>query len=417
MANLQSFISYPNDSHFPIQNLPYGVFKTQHRAPRIGVAIGDLILDLFVVTEHRLFKGPILSISECFKQSTLNEFMGLGRAAWTEARNTIQNLLSNNSQISGTDQRNLFFVNQSEVQMVLPANIGDYSDFYASKEHATNAGIMIRGKENALNPNWLWIPVGYHSRSSSILVSGTPVRRPKGQLKIGENPPIHDACRELDFELELGVFIGPGNKIGEPIKIENASEHIFGYVLLNDWSARDIQRWEYVPLGPFCAKNFATTISPWVVTVDALESFKCDGPVQDPAPLPYLTQTGPNAHDINLSVFIKAANMKEPFLISKTNFKYMYWTPKQQLAHHTVTGCNMRPGDLLGTGTISGPTPDSLGSLLELAWKGTNPITIPNGEKRSYIQDGDEIIMSGYCQGNNYRVGFGYCTGVITPAI
>jgi len=412
---LQSFIEYKSDSDFPIQNLPYGVFKTQNRSARIGVAIGEYILDLYTVAEHNLFSSNLIINS--FKKSTLNEFMSLGRSAWTEARNTIQNLLlKDNPQISGNNVRNIFFVHQSEAQMLLPADIGDYSDFYASKEHATNVGTMFRGKENALNPNWVWMPIGYHSRASSVVVSGTPVRRPKGQIKTGNDNPILGACQELDYELEMGVFVGPGNNLSEPIKIENAANHIFGYVILNDWSARDIQRWEYVPLGPFGAKNFATTISPWIVTVDALESFKCTGPIQDPAPLPYLKESGANSYDINLFTYILTNNMKEPFLLTNTNLKYMYWSTKQQLVHHTITGCNMKPGDLLGTGTISGATPESRACFLELSWKGTTPVKLPNGETRSNINDGDEIIMSGYSQGNGYRIGFGTCTGVILPA-
>ena len=276
---------------------------------------------------------------------------------------------------------------------------------------------MFRGKENALMPNWLYLPVGYHGRASSVIVSGTDVHRPKGQLKPPEGPPVFDACKLCDFELEMAFFVGPGNELGKRITIDKAEDHIFGVVLMNDWSARDIQKWEYQPLGPFGAKNWATTISPWVVTLEALEPFRVAGPKQDePLPLEYLRDDSPSAYDINLEVALQAPGA-EPFVVCRSNFKYMYWTMKQQLTHHSVTGCNMGAGDLLGSGTISGPTPDSYGSMLEICWKGTNPLTLPNGEQRKFINDGDVVIMRGYCQGNGFRVGFGECVGKLLPAL
>jgi len=309
-------------------------------------------------------------------------------------------------------------VHQNDVEMFLPAKIGDYTDFYASKEHATNVGTMWRGKENALMPNWLWLPVGYHGRSSSIVVSGTPVRRPRGQTRPDENaPPVFGPCKVLDFELEMAFLVGPGNNQGDPITIENAENHIFGVVLMNDWSARDIQKWEYVPLGPFTAKNWATTISPWVVTLEALEAFRVPGPEQNPKPLDYLQDKAIGSYDIQLTAAVQSEKMKVPQVVSNTNFKYMYWSMKQQLTHHSVTGCNMSTGDLLGSGTISGQTPDSYGSLAEISWGGKNPWVLKEtGEERRYLQDGDSVIMSGYCQGFGFRVGFGDCVGKILPA-
>jgi fumarylacetoacetase len=306
----------------------------------------------------------------------------------------------------------------SEAVMQLPADIGDYTDFYSSREHATNVGTMLRGADNALMPNWLHLPVAYHGRASSIVVSGTDVRRPCGQSKPDkDDAPLFGPSRSLDFELEMAVFVGPGNELGTPIPIGQADEQLFGMVLLNDWSARDIQAWEYVPLGPFLAKNFATTISPWVVTLEALEPFRTAGPVQNPTSLPYLQTSGPGAYDIQLEVLLQSEKMDRPARISHSNFKYLYWSMAQQLAHHTVNGCNLRPGDLLASGTISGPTPDSYGSLLELTWRGSKPLTLPNGDTRTFLQDGDRLTLTGWCQGDGYRVGFGEATGRILPAL
>jgi fumarylacetoacetase len=307
---------------------------------------------------------------------------------------------------------------QSDVKMLLPVRIPNYTDFYSSREHATNVGIMMRGKDNALMPNWLHLPVAYHGRASSIVVSGTDVRRPCGQMKADDaDAPTFGPSRSLDFELELGLLIGQGNELGQPISTAKAAEHVFGMVLVNDWSARDIQKWEYQPLGPFLAKNFATSISPWVVTLDALEPFRIAGPKQDPEPLPYLRCTGDWAYDIHLEITLQSAKMAEPVRISATNSKHLYWNLCQQIAHHTSGGCNLQTGDLLASGTISGPTPDSLGSMLELAWKGTRPIALPGGETRSFLQDGDRVTMTGWCQGDGYRIGFGEVTGRVLPAV
>ncbi|XP_073230518.1 fumarylacetoacetase-like isoform X2 [Porites lutea] len=414
-----SFLQVSQDSHFPLQNLPYGVFSTSvNPRHRIGVAIGEHVLDLCGISEF--FTGPVMSQrKEALQEPTLNAFMGLGREAWKETRDTLQRILSSNEGIlrDNSNLQSRCLIPQSQVEMHLPALIGDYTDFYSSKNHATNVGTMFRGKENALMPNWVHLPVGYHGRASSVVISGTPVRRPLGQTRSDDTkPPVFGPCKLLDFELEMAFFCGPGNNLGEPITIEKVQEHIFGMVIMNDWSARDIQKWEYVPLGPFLAKNFATTISPWVVTMDALQDFAIANPVQEPTPLPYLQHTDPCTFDVNLEVSLNCENIKRPVTICTTNFKNMYWTPKQQLVHHTVTGCNVRPGDLMGSGTISGETPDSYGSMLELSWKGTKPLDLGEGVTRKFLQDGDEVIMTGYCQGNGYRVGFGECRGKILPA-
>ncbi|XP_053127630.1 fumarylacetoacetase [Hemicordylus capensis] len=414
-----SFIPASEKSDFPIQNLPYGVFSTKEVPKhRIGVAIGNQVLDISAV--KHLFDGPILSKHHhVFDQPTLNAFMGLGWEAWKEARTFLQKLLSANEPMlrDNTELRRRAFVPQSSAIMHLPAEIGDYTDFYSSQQHATNVGIMFRGKENALMPNWLHLPVGYHGRASSVVVSGTPIQRPVGQMRPDDTkPPVFGACKLLDIELEMAFFVGPGNKSGEAIPISEAHKHIFGMVLMNDWSARDIQKWEYVPLGPFLGKSFGTTISPWVVTMEALLPFVLPNPIQDPKPLPYLCDDQPYTFDINLFVALKGDGMSKPANICNSNFKHMYWTMKQQLAHHTVNGCNLRPGDLLASGTISGPDPEAFGSMLELSWKGTKAIDLGNGHSRKFLQDGDEVIITGYCQGNGHRVGFGECSGKVLPA-
>ncbi|KAM4676845.1 fumarylacetoacetase [Discoglossus pictus] len=413
-----SFIQIEQHSDFPIQNLPYGVFSTEDEPRhRIGVAIGDQILDLSVI--RHLFTGPFLSgKQDVFNQPTLNSFMALGHNAWKEARQYLQKLLAASEPLLRDDMelRARAFVLQSKAQLHLPANIGDYTDFYSSKDHATNVGIMFRGKENALMPNWLHLPVGYHGRASSVVVSGTPIRRPMGQTRPSDDkPPIFTCSKLLDIELEMAFFVGPGNTLGKPIPIHKADEHIFGMVLMNDWSARDIQKWEYVPLGPFLSKNFATSISPWVVPMEALMPFVLPNTVQDPVPLPYLRDENNYTFDINLCVSIQGNTMKEPVPICRSNFKYMYWTMKQQLAHHTVTGCNVRPGDLLASGTISGPDPGSFGSMLELSWRGSKPIDLGNGQKRTFLEDGDTVTITGYCQGDGHRIGFGHCSGTVLP--
>jgi fumarylacetoacetase len=415
---LRSFLDIPADSPFPMQNLPYGVFRRAPDAPgAIGVAIGEYVLDLKVVDDFGGLDTPALRDTDVFQLETLNAFMALGRPAWDEARTRIQQLLHANEPFlrDHPQMRELALVRQSEVEMLLPAAIGDYTDFYSSKEHATNVGVMLRGPDNALQPNWLHLPVAYHGRSSSIVVSGTDIRRPRGQTKADNaEAPAFGPSRSLDFELEIGCFVGPANPLGVPVPIEHAAEHLFGMVLVNDWSARDIQRWEYVPLGPFLAKNFATSVSPWVVPFAALEPFRRAGPVQQPTPLPYLRTTGNQAFDIHLEVWLETA-AGEKHRISRSNCKHLYWNVRQQLAHHTSNGCNLRPGDLLASGTISGPTPDSYGSLLELAWKGTRPLTLGK-ERRTFLEDGDRLTLTGWCQGPGYRVGFGEVTGHILPA-
>lgn len=416
---LQSFIPVTPDSHFPIQNLPYGVYSTAaNPRPRVGVAIGDYILDLSYMSQHGLFGIDQLDQSDVFAQGSLNAFMALGKTVWQQARAALQKQLAVGGALDADAHRQAAFVQQSEATMHLPYEIGDYTDFYSSKEHATNVGSMFRDPDNALLPNWLHLPVAYHGRASSVIISGTPIHRPHGQTKADNAPaPSFGPCRLMDFELEMGYFIGRGNDFGAPIPVAEAAEYVFGLVLVNDWSARDIQKWEYVPLGPFLAKNVGTTISPWVVTMGALAAFQVEGPQQDPTPLPYLQTSGPQAYDIQLEVLLQSEQMDQPAVIARSNFKHMYWNIAQQVAHHTITGCNLRAGDLLASGTISGPTPDSYGSMLELTWRGTEPITLPDGTQRKFLQDGDTLILTGYCQGDGYRIGFGEARGTLLPAV
>ena len=417
---MRSFIEVSPESHFPIQNLPYGVFKLKVGSlPVCGTAIGEYVIDLAVLEQKGYFKQTVLGSEKIFSRGSLNAFMSKGREAWKQVRAVLQTALSDENPMFRDDKdlQKIAVIPMEDVVMCLPAEIGDYTDFYSSREHATNVGIMFRGKENALMPNWLHIPIGYHGRASSIVVSGTNVIRPKGQTKPANSEnPVFGPCKLLDFELETGFFIGPGNQLGETISIEQTYDHIFGMVLVNDWSARDIQTWEYQPLGPFLAKNFATSISPWIVTMEALEPFRVKGPDQDPIPMEYLRSTGNWSYDINLDVFIKTDSMNEPFKISGSNFKYMYWNIRQQLAHHTINGCNTKTGDMMASGTISGPTKDSYGSMLELTWRGENPIKLPDGEERKFINDGDTVIMKGYCKGDGYNIGFGEVTGKVLPA-
>ncbi|HWQ14060.1 MAG TPA: fumarylacetoacetase [Roseiflexaceae bacterium] len=417
----RSFIPTPPESHFPLQNLPYGVFRPRAGGPaRVGVAIGEMVLDLAALDDAGHFRGTPLDGRRVFARPALNDFMALGRDAWRQARAVVARLLSADEPALRDRQplRDAALLRQADVELMLPAAIGDYTDFYSSREHATNVGAMLRGVENALMPNWLHLPVAYHGRASSLVVSGADVRRPRGQVKPPDAPaPLFGPTRQLDFELETGFFVGPGNPLGAPVPVELAEERIFGLVLVNDWSARDIQAWEYQPLGPFLAKNFCTSISPWVVPLEALEPFRVPGPVQDPAPLPYLRQPGPASFDIRLEVWLQSERMGAPERICLSNFRHLYWSMAQQLAHHTVNGCNLRPGDLLASGTISGPTPDSRGCLLELAWRGMQPLQLANGETRSWLEDGDRVTITGWCQGDGYRVGFGEVTGRIVPSV
>lgn len=420
-AALESFVEAPRGSHFPIQNLPYGVFRPRAGAPpRVGVAIGSLVLDLSVIAEVGLFTGPELAGGQVFRAGELNGFMALGRPAWREARAAIQRLLASDEPTLRDDPglRDAALVPMAAVEMLLPAAIGDYTDFYSSREHATNVGTMFRGPDNALQPNWLHLPVGYHGRASSVVVSGTPVRRPMGQTKADDaERPSYGPSRLMDFELEMGFFVGPGTALGEPVPVERAADHIFGMVLVNDWSARDIQKWEYVPLGPFLGKSFATSISPWVVTLEALEPLRCPGPAQDdPEPLDYLRSRGDWAYDIRLQVLLSTGAHPGAMPIASSNFRYMYWNICQQLAHHTVNGCNLRPGDLMASGTISGPAKHERGSLLELTWRGTEPLELPSGETRRFLADGDTVVMTGSGSRDGVTIGFGEVVGTLLPA-
>jgi len=419
---MKSFIEVNKSSHFPIQNLPYGVFKLKkvRSEPSVGAAIGDYVLDLSVLEHKGLFKKTNLANKTVFETDSLIPFMAQGRDTWKQVRILLQTILSDDNPLlrDNKDLRKIALIPINDVEMCMPVEIGDYTDFYSSKEHATNVGTMFRGKDNALLPNWLHMPIGYHGRSSSIVISGTNITRPKGQTKPADSDnPVFGPTKLLDFELEIGFLIGTPNKLGEPITIEKAYDHIFGMVLVNDWSARDIQTWEYQPLGPFLAKNFATSISPWVVTMEALEPFRCAGPQQNPEPMEYLQSKGDLSYDIKLDVSIRTSQQKDEFIISRSNFKYLYWNICQQLAHHTVNGCNVRTGDMMASGTISGQAKDSYGSMLELTWRGENPIKLPSGEERKFLQDDDTLTIKGYCEGEGYKVGFGEVTGKINPSI
>src|SRR5437660_11509183 len=439
---LKSFINVPPDSDFPIQNLPFGVFKPREGNARVGVAIGDLILDLEVLEAHGFFSDVVpaavpsgrnrrnlppetaaattrAAATTLFASDALNAFMALGRPAWKNTRDILQNLLSAETSTlrDNAELRAHAFHKQSEVTMQLTARIGDYTDFYSSYHHAHNVGTMLRGPENALMPNWKWLPVAYHGRASSIVVSGTEVRQPHGQIKPPDtSAPVLGPTKSLDYELEMAFLIGPGNALGQPVPIDRTIDHIFGFVLMNDWSARDIQAWEYQPLGPFLAKNFCTSISPWVVTLEALEPFRKPLPRQDPEPLPYLRAKNDFTFDIQIEAQLQTSSMKTPHVITRTNFQNLYWSIAQQLAHHTVNGCNLEPGDLLASGTISGSTEESRGCMLELTWRGANPLKLPNRETRKWLEDGDTLTITGWCQGDGYRVGFGEVSGRIIGA-
>jgi fumarylacetoacetase len=416
---LRSFIEVSPDSHFPLENLPFGVFQPKDARARVGVAIGDLILDLSVLEELGHFQSPEFRDQKIFLQDSLNGFLALGRPAWRRTREIVQHLLSAETPTLRDDARlrESAFHEQKDVVMKLPARIGNYTDFYSSYHHAHNVGTMLRGPENALMPNWKWLPVAYHGRASSVVVSGTDVRRPSGQTKPPDAAsPSFGPTKSLDFELEMAFLIGPGNSLGEPVQIDRAFDHIFGLVLMNDWSARDIQAWEYQPLGPFLAKNFGTSISPWVVTLEALEPFRKPLPQQEPEPLSYLRAENDFTFDIHLEAGLQTSSMEAPHVITRTNFQNLYWSIAQQLAHHTVNGCNLQPGDLLASGTISGPTEESRGCMLELTWRGANPLKLPHGETRKWLEDGDSLAIAGWCEGNGYRVGFGQVSGKILPA-
>ncbi len=412
----KSWLTVPENSDFPIQNIPFGVFLTKDDVITIGTRIGDHAIDLGALQQLNYFEGIELT-DDMFMQDTLNDFISDGKKTWRLVRNRIADIfdIENPKLRDNKQQRDIIVFNLNEVEMQLPVLIGDYTDFYSSKEHATNVGTMFRDPANALLPNWLHIPVGYHGRSSTIVPSGIPVHRPMGQtLPNGENTPVFGPSRLIDFELETAFITTDANIMGENIPVHEAEDYIFGMVLLNDWSARDMQKWEYVPLGPFLAKNFASSISPWIVTMDALEPFRTKGPQQDPTPLPYLQQKGRNAFDINLEVAIAPENA-EPTVVTRSNFKYMYWSMSQQLAHHTSNGCRVNSGDMMGSGTISGPTPDSFGSMLELTWGGKNPIILSDGTERKFVNDNDTVIMKGFCKNHEVRIGFGEVSSKLLP--
>jgi fumarylacetoacetase len=430
ISQLENFVPHPNDptlrsfiavdpaSDFSIQNLPYGVFSAKDGlAPRVGVAIGDYVLDLWELEQDgRLDVGEL----GVFSAPQLNPFMALGPKMWSRTRARISELLrhDNPELRDNTELRERALVPMANTKLHLPINVPGYTDFYSSKEHATNVGVMFRGKDNALQPNWLHMPIGYNGRASTVVVSGTKVRRPRGQLKPPNvELPSFGPCKRLDFELEMGVVVGQASPMGEMLTEQQAEDMIFGFVLLNDWSARDIQQWEYVPLGPFQAKAFATSISPWIVAREALQPFRVHGPAQDPTPLPYLRQAQPNNYNLVLDVGMRAPQMNEAARICRTNFKYMYWSSVQQLVHHASSGCAMNVGDLLGSGTISGPEKSQRGSLLEISWNGTEPVELASGIVRTFLEDGDSLVMRGWCQGDGYRVGFGEVEGTIVPAV
>ncbi|MEM8522273.1 fumarylacetoacetase [Flavobacterium sp. PL12] len=415
-TNRKSWLEVPLNSDFPIQNIPFGVFLTKENVVTVGTRIGDFAIDLGALQQLNYFEGIELT-DDMFMQDTLNDFISDGQKTWRLVRNRIAELFDvENSKLQDNEKdKEIIIFNMEDVEMQLPVLIGDYTDFYSSKEHATNVGTMFRDPDNALLPNWLHIPVGYHGRSSTIVPSGIPVHRPMGQtLPNGETSPVFGPSRLVDFELETAFITTDVNIMGENILVTEAEEYIFGMVLLNDWSARDIQKWEYVPLGPFLAKSFASSISPWIVTMDALEPFKTKGPKQEPTPLPYLQQKGKHSFDIHLEVAIQPEKA-EPTVISRSNFKYMYWTMSQQLAHHTSNGCRVNSGDMMGSGTISGPTPESFGSMLELTWGGKNPLKLNDGTERKFINDNDTVIMKGYSQNENVRIGFGEVSSKLLP--
>jgi len=398
-------INIPENSDFSIHNIPFGIFSTRDHGQRAGVAIGEHILDLVAVHQLGVFDFD----AKVLNQNHLNDFIALGKTVTSKVRHDIQNWLKDDDSILAGKPR--LFVTQSEAQMHMPISVGDYTDFYSSIEHATNVGKMFRDPENALLPNWRHIPVGYHGRASSIVVSGEPIVRPKGQtIPKDAAQPIFGPTQRLDFELEMGFVVGKNTAMGESISTQQAEEYIFGLVLFNDWSARDIQKWEYVPLGPFLAKNFASSISPWIVTLDALEPFKVSGPKQQPKVLPYLEFEGEKNYAINLDVAINETT------VCRSNFKYMYWNMAQQLAHHTINGCNVHIGDMMASGTISGKDENSYGSMLELAWMGTRPIRLKDGTERTFILDNDTVTMGGYAEKEGKRVGFGKVSTKVLPS-
>lgn len=414
----RSWIDVPEDSDFPIQNIPFGIIKPEGETPRPATRIGNTAIDLSVLCDFGFFDNLDIPDMSVFYSPVLNDFIALGKSTGSVVRERISELFSiDNDELQGIEEAaNLVTFPIDEVEMMMPVFVGDYTDFYSSIEHATNVGKMFRDPKNALLPNWKHIPVAYHGRSSSIVVSDAQIHRPKGQtMPADAKKPVFGPTRLLDFELEVAFITGKKTELGESIPVEETEDAIFGLVLFNDLSARDIQKWEYVPLGPFLSKNFGSVISPWIVTLEALEPFRVEGPEQDPPVLPYLQYSGKKNFDISLDVFIKPGNGEET-QVTRSNFKYMYWNMAQQLAHHTVNGCNMNVGDMCASGTISGPTPDSYGSMLELSWRGEKPIKMKDGSERKLLEDNDTVIMRGYAENEDVRVGFGEAVVKILPA-
>ena len=415
---LKSWIAINTNSDFPIQNLPFGIYSDKNTKHHVCSAIGDYIIDLYELANSGLLNSLVIN-KEVFNNQHLNDFIDLGKSTTRILRDRLSDLLEvgNKELQDNKDIFNTIFKKQSDVTLLMPVRIGDYTDFYSSMDHAVNIGTMIRDPKNALMPNWKHLPVGYHGRASSICVSGHTFYRPKGQQKPADAElPVYGPSKLLDIELETAFIIGKSTMMGETVSTEHADEHIFGMVLFNDWSARDIQTWEYVPLGPFLAKNFASTISPWIVTLDALEPFRTKGYTQDPKVLPYLEYQGDKNIDIKLEVYLTSPD-GQPNKIIASNYKYMYWTMEQQLAHHTVNGCNINVGDMMASGTISGPQPSEYGSMMELTWRGTKPITLNDGTERKFVNDNDTITIKGYCENNGVRLGFGECTAKLLPAL
>jgi len=413
--SITSWVEVAANSEFPIQNLPFGIAKINDKDALVVSRIGDYVINMSVLAEHGFFDDLGIDLL-VFEKSTLNDFISSGKSKTAKVRDRLSAILDTNLENwDASELKDLFLIPIDQVEMMMPIHIGDYTDFYSSIDHATNVGTMFRDPDNALLPNWKHLPVGYHGRSSSIMVSGTPTIRPNGQQKPNDGPPVFGPSKLLDFELEMGFVVGQETQLGDSVPVDQAEDFIFGMVILNDWSARDIQKWEYIPLGPFLAKNFQSTISAWVVTLDALQPFKVDGYKQTPEVLPYLKQKDIKNYDIQLEVAIQPDG-QDPTTVCNSNFKYMYWTMSQQLAHHTVNGCNVRVGDMYGSGTISGPEKNMYGSMLELSWKGTNPVQLANGETRKFIQDGDTVIMKAFSEKDGVRIGFGECKSKVYPA-
>jgi len=412
---MNSWIDIPKNSDFSIYNLPFGIFSTNKNSKRVGVAIGNNIIDLFACNELDIFKDLKIN-NNVFENNFLNDFINLGKNTTNKVREIIQQQLTDES--SKIKMSSVVIIPMNEAEMHLPLKVGDYTDFYSSIEHATNIGSMFRDPSNPLLPNWRHLPVGYHGRASSIIVSGIDIFRPQGQvMPVDSDKPVFTSSKRIDFELEMGYIIGKQSPLGSSITTDDADNYIFGKVLFNDWSARDIQKWEYVPLGPFLGKSFASSISPWVVTIEALDNFRIAGPIQNPEVVDYLKYNGLKNYDINLSVSILPEKTNIETIVCKSNFKYMYWNMSQQIAHHTINGCNLNVGDMMASGTISGKSKDSYGSMLELSWGGKKNIELNDGSSRTFIEDYDSVIMRGYCEKDNIRVGFGEVKSKLLPSI